>query len=77
MILIRKYVIILTMQSVVLTRKLVLCYLGNNCRNILCSFQHKSLEKKNDEVNQEHVDGKTSENIHEKRNRLRMKTGKI
>ena len=38
------------------------CYLGNNCRNRLCPFQHKSLEEKKAEEHQENDDGETSEN---------------
>ena len=34
----------------------------------MCPFQHKSLEKKKDEVNPEKIDGKTSENKQKKRN---------
>ena len=42
------------------------CRFGSICTNRFCPFQHKSLERKKDEVNQKNVDEKSSENLQKK-----------
>ena len=43
------------------------CYFDSNCRNKLCPYQHKSLEKNLDPISQKNDAGKVSENTLYKR----------
>jgi hypothetical protein len=42
------------------------CYFDSNCRNKLCPYQHKSLEKNLDQISQKNYAGKVSENTQNK-----------